>query len=119
MMYLKYVPNNFSKSVRKALGYFVVVAVLVQTSGSYSLVSRFVRPARAVDQYLMYAVEDSGGSTSQFFTLKPDQGTASVLGPQYPQYDIEGIDIHPSTGALYAVAGGGGDQDGKLFLVDK
>lgn len=117
-MHINYVPQSFPKILRKALGYFIVAAVVVQTSGMYSLVNP-VYPARASDTYLMYAVEDAGGSDSQFFTFDQESGTVAALGPQYHHYDIEAIDVHPVSGALYAIAGGEGSEDGKLFLVDK
>ena len=68
---------------------------------------------------LMYGVFDADNRDSQFFTLDLGSGVASPLGPQYDDYDVEAIEIHPDTGTLYAVAGGGGNQDGNLFSVDK
>jgi hypothetical protein len=67
----------------------------------------------------MYGVFDADNRDTQFFTLDLGTGVASALGPQYDDYDVEAIEIHPDTGKLYAVAGGGGDQDGNLFSVDK
>ncbi|MFA4872681.1 MAG: DUF11 domain-containing protein [Patescibacteria group bacterium] len=116
-MHINYVPNSFPKSLRRVLGIVVAVAVTIQVTGIYSFAN--FKPALAADTYLMYGVQDSGESNTQFFTLELDPGVATALGSEYPQYDIEGIDTHPSTGALYALAGGGGDQDGKFFLVDK
>ncbi len=116
-MHINYVPNSFPKSLRRVLGIVLAVAVTIQVTGIYSFAN--FKPALAADTYLMYGVQDSGESNTQFFVLEPDAGTATALGSEYPHYDIEGIDTHPSTGALYALAGGGGDQDGKFFIVDK
>lgn len=75
--------------------------------------------ASVCETSLMYGVFDANTSDTQFFTLDLGTGVASALGPQYDEYDIEAIEIHPDTGTLYAVAGGGGDQDGNVFSVDK
>ncbi|MFQ5858181.1 MAG: hypothetical protein ACE5LU_21470 [Anaerolineae bacterium] len=68
---------------------------------------------------VMYGVHDAGDRDSQFFRLDLDSGVVEQLGPVYEKFDVEAIDIHPDTGVLYGIAGGGGNQDGSLFVIDK
>jgi len=68
---------------------------------------------------VLYGVNDASSADSQFFKLLTDTGTVIPLGGLYKSYDIEAMDIHPQTGVLYAVAGGGGDKDGNVYIVDK
>lgn len=68
---------------------------------------------------IMYGVHDAAGRDSQFFRLDLNSSTLVALGPLYDDYDVEAMDIHPATRVLYAIAGGGGNQDGNLFVVDK
>ena len=69
----------------------------------------------------VYLVNDMGLANSQFLTLDPATLAISKLGPLYRDYDIEGIDLHPTTFTLYAVAGSDNrhGRNGFLFKVDK
>ena len=68
---------------------------------------------------LLYSVADAGMADSQLFTWDAATETATDLGPPLPEHDIEALDTHPTSGELYAIAGGDGQHDGELYLVDK
>ncbi|OUD15336.1 hypothetical protein [Thioflexithrix psekupsensis] len=68
----------------------------------------------------VYAVHDQGLNDSQFFSIDPASGFAvEALGAMYPAYDIEALDIHPTTKVLYAGSGDNSEQQGHLYIVDK
>jgi subtilisin family serine protease len=71
----------------------------------------------------IYGVNDGGLNNSQNFTINPNNNfTVKPLGPTYPGYDIEGMDIHPQTGELYATSGDDSKQGhppGHLYKVNK
>ena len=79
----------------------------------------FYSAAAQSEEFIMYGIQDTSSRDSQLFKLNLGTGAVEALGPLRRNFDIEAFDIHPRTGDLYAIAGGGGDQDGKLFLVDK
>ncbi|MCK5877465.1 MAG: hypothetical protein KAG43_07505 [Candidatus Marithrix sp.] len=69
----------------------------------------------------MYGVHDAGLNNTQFFTVDSDLVVDS-LGPVYPGHDIETLDIHPTTGLMYAASGDDPDDgipNGTLYQVDK
>jgi uncharacterized repeat protein (TIGR01451 family) len=68
---------------------------------------------------VMYGVHDAESQNSQFFTLDLATGQTSPLGGEYTGYDIEAIEIDPTTDQLVAIAGNNGNQDGKIFSIDK
>ncbi len=55
--------------------------------------------------------------STQFYTAELTTPALASLGPLHPAYNLEGLDIHPATGVLYA-ASGGSDHAGELFLLD-
>jgi hypothetical protein len=66
-------------------------------------------------------VHDAGLNNTQFFTVDADL-TVNPLGPMYPGRDIETLDIHPTTGLMYAASGDDPDDgypNGTLYQVDK
>jgi hypothetical protein len=77
-------------------------------------------PAALPTSCLAYAVHDAGINNSQFFTIDPRTHAVAPLGRLHKGYDIEGIDLHPQTQALYATAGSDNrhGQDGYLYRVD-
>ncbi len=69
----------------------------------------------------IYAVNDGSTADSQFFTVNlSSPNTVTALGPLYKDYDIEGLDIHPTTGIIYATSGGSNEfkQKAWLYKVD-
>ncbi len=78
-------------------------------------------PTPPVDQSCkkMLAMNDSGSIDSQLVSLDFENGQATPIGPLYKKHDMESLDISPITGKMYSVAGNGGNQDGKLFEIDK
>ncbi len=70
------------------------------------------------DACLMIGVDNTGQSASQFFWLDTDTGRSADLGPRYDGFDIEGIDVHPVTGVLYAVGGHRVQDDGPVYQMD-
>jgi len=53
----------------------------------------------------VYAIHDQKRADSQLFTFDLNNNTINPLGPLHPEYDLEGMDIHPHTHHLYASAG--------------
>jgi len=75
-----------------------------------------------VNPNLIYAVQDQDANDTQFFTITADPShTVAALGPLQPDRDIEGIDLHPTTGVLYAASGKDAlaGERGCLYTVDK
>ncbi len=75
--------------------------------------------------YEFYALHDEGLNNSQFFTIEPAIDptvyTTTPLGTLYEGHDIEGLDMHPTTGELYATSGDDPSADhpnGYLYRVD-
>jgi hypothetical protein len=68
----------------------------------------------------VYGVDDAGDDDTQFFTYDTTAGAFQALGPLQPGQNIEGLDIHPTTGVLYGSAGFDNEQGqrGFLFSVD-
>ncbi len=52
-----------------------------------------------------YALHDQKLNDTQFFTINPNTRETTALGPLYEGHDIEGLDMHPVTGELYATSG--------------
>ena len=71
----------------------------------------------------IYGVNDKGLNNSQHFAVHPYANfTVNAVGPQYKAHDIEGLDIHPVTGALYVTSGDDskrGHLPGHLYQVNK
>lgn len=69
---------------------------------------------------LAYGVQDTGYRDSQFFTLDPSTAITANLGPLYLGWDVEGLDIDPTTGVIYAATGPSNafGKRGHLFKVD-
>ncbi len=72
-----------------------------------------------------YALHDERLNNSQFFTIEPAIDptvyTTTPLGPLYKGHDIEGLDMHPTTGELYATSGDDPSVEhpnGYLYRVD-
>ncbi|MEK7325430.1 MAG: Ig-like domain-containing protein, partial [Chloroflexota bacterium] len=63
---------------------------------------------------LIYGAQNEDDSV-QFFTVDRNTHEVNTLGPLQTGYDIEGIDLHPTTGALYATS----ENGGRLYTVDK
>ncbi|MDY6992370.1 MAG: hypothetical protein SVR94_07160 [Pseudomonadota bacterium] len=75
-------------------------------------------PAQAACQ--LYGVHDQGLNNSQLFVASaPDYTNTQALGALYAEYDIEALDIHPLTDALYAASGDDTPQKGYLYQIDK
>jgi Leucine-rich repeat (LRR) protein len=74
---------------------------------------------------LVYGVHDGGLNNSQFFTISPIPENVfeiKALGAVHSGYDLEGLDIHPQTGILYASSGDDpatGLNNGYLYQVNK
>jgi hypothetical protein len=82
-------------------------------TNSISLISD--DPTRCV----LYAVHDEGKKHSQFFTVDPaHEFDVQLLGPIYRKYDIEALDIHPTTNQIFAAAGDDGIQPGQLYKIN-
>ena len=77
------------------------------------------QPPPTCTEPVLYGVHDGAGSDSQFFDLNLWFGLVSPLGPPHPDADFESMDIHPQTGEMYTIAGGGGNIDGQAYRVDK
>ncbi len=71
---------------------------------------------------IIYAVHDGDLNNSQLLTIDPDNGYAvAPLGPEYPKYDLEGLDISPVTLELFAASGDDpkGYPAGHLYKVNR
>ena len=72
---------------------------------------------------LIYALQDEGLNNSQFFTVDPQNNfTVTSLGNVHPGYDIEDMDILPTTTKIYASSGGNPQanyEKGYLYQVNK
>ena len=77
------------------------------------------QPPPSCTNPMLYGVHDGPSDDSQFFDLDLWFGLLSPLGPPHPNADFESMDIHPHTGEMYAIAGGGGNIDGQAYHVDK
>lgn len=75
-----------------------------------------------VSSCLVYGVQDKNSfDFSQMFTVDVFNGnTISNLGPQYEGWDIEAMEIDPSSGILYATSGNDNAHgcDGCFYSVD-
>ena len=75
----------------------------------------------------LYALHDEGLNDTQFFTVVPVDDPeikfeVSALGSSYEGHDIEALDIHPTTGIMYATSGDDPDEghpNGHVYQVDK
>jgi subtilisin family serine protease len=93
--------------------------VEVNLTGHGLIEEQVATPTPATCQ--LYAVQDEGLNNSQFFTINPDDGQVSNLGPMYKGYDIESLAIHPQTNIIYAASGddvANGKEKGHLYMVD-
>jgi hypothetical protein len=54
---------------------------------------------------LYYAVHDKGLNNSQFFTISPNDLSVNPIGPVHKGADIEGLDVDPNDGKIYASSG--------------
>ena len=66
----------------------------------------------------LYAVQDHGLNNSQFLTIAPDTLAVNALSGIYPAHDIEALDAHPDTDALYAASGDNTTLPGHLYQVN-
>jgi hypothetical protein len=62
---------------------------------------------------LIYGVHDGGLNDSQFFRIDDDL-EVKPMGSTYYGYDIEGLDMHPKTGVIYATSG----DDSEIISTD-
>ncbi len=63
-------------------------------------------------------MHDANRSDSQLFTVNPSQNFAVKLLGELPRhYDLEALDIHPTTHQLYAASGADGLAAGSLYTV--
>jgi hypothetical protein len=70
---------------------------------------------------LVYGVHDGGLNDSQFFSIEKDF-EVKPLGDTHFGHDIEGLDMHPETKALFASSGDDPDagfENGALYTVNK
>jgi len=67
----------------------------------------------------LYGVHDEGLNDSYFFTIDPSTLEVTQLPEVCYGCDIEGLDIHPQTGELYASAGDDTQKPGHLYSVNK
>ncbi|MCP4590478.1 MAG: WD40 repeat domain-containing protein [bacterium] len=77
-------------------------------------------PANA-SQLRFYAVDDQQARNSQLVYVEQNGAGLDVteIGPTHFNFDIEGIDLHPTTGVMYAVGGEIGHAGGqKLYTWD-
>jgi hypothetical protein len=66
----------------------------------------------------LYGIHDEGLNDTQFFTVSLDTLEVKALGESYPSYDIESLDAHPDTNALYAASGDDTDNPRHLYTVN-
>ena len=67
----------------------------------------------------MYGVHQSGNFDNQFFMLDLATHESTPLGALHKNYHFEAIEIEPTSGDLYALVGGDGRQQGKLFKIER
>jgi len=70
----------------------------------------------AVECHHIYGIHDDQYEDSQLFNLHLETQTVTPLGLPYPDYDLEGLDIHPYTQKLYASSGK--SQGSRLYQVN-
>jgi len=66
----------------------------------------------------LYAVQDNGLNDSQLFTVNLETLKPKALGKVCPECDIEALDAHPDTDALYAASGDDTDKPGYFYKVN-
>lgn len=93
--------------VHARYGYMVVGEVKLKTKTAVSPIT-----------CQLYAVQDHGLNDSQLFTINPNTLEVNALGNVLPDYDIEALDAHPDSGALYAASGDNTTNPGHLYTVN-
>jgi hypothetical protein len=78
----------------------------------------YERNLAPAEECKLYAVHDESDDDSQFITIDIATGTVSLLGLQYDNYDIEGLDIDSTSGIIYVGAHEEGNFSGDIFTVD-
>ncbi|OQY27379.1 MAG: hypothetical protein B6244_11005 [Candidatus Cloacimonetes bacterium 4572_55] len=81
----------------------------------------FIPACERNTQCYAYAIHDEGASDTQIFTIDINNDyEVSPLGEMHEGYDIEGMEIHPATGKIFASAGSHNvhGTDGYLFTID-
>jgi len=71
------------------------------------------------DTCQLYAVHDGGLNDSQLFTVNQTTLEVNALGKGCPGCDIEALDSHPQTDALFAASGDDTDKKGYLYQVNQ
>ncbi len=66
----------------------------------------------------LYGVHDQGARDSELFFVDLQSMEFQPLGPKYKNYDIEGMDVHPTTGELYAVGGDTLADGGPVYQIN-
>ncbi|MGB0757082.1 MAG: SdrD B-like domain-containing protein [Patescibacteria group bacterium] len=69
---------------------------------------------------VMYAIHDAGIDDTNLFSVRLNTGATTAVGPERDNYDIEAIDIHPTTGVIYGLSGDSSDSASykKLLTID-
>jgi hypothetical protein len=73
----------------------------------------------ACESCQFYAVHDEGLNDSQLFTVNRDTLEVNALGDGCPGCDIEALDSHLQTDALFAASGDDTNKKGYLYGVNK
>jgi alpha-tubulin suppressor-like RCC1 family protein len=95
----------------------------VSSTGGNDFVGSYLAIPGDDETCLIYALHDEGLNDTQFFTINPNKDfEVNALGDTHLGYDIEGMDIHPQTGKLYASSGdeaAAGLERSYLYQVNK
>ncbi len=75
--------------------------------------------ANATEYCRLYAVNNKNTKDSEFFTISPGAFKVKALGEKYHGYDIEAVDIHPFSKALYVASSDKSTEPGYLYTVHK
>ncbi len=96
------------------------IVVAGESGSNYDFaVVRYDYDAPDGDTCQLYAVHDGGLNDSQLFTVNQTTLEVNALGKGCPGCDIEALDSHPQTDALFAASGDDTDKKGYLYQVNQ
>jgi hypothetical protein len=98
---------------------YIVISCLIAYgfSAAYTDQSRIAPVDAAVASCLVYGMQDEGTDDTQPVIYNTVTRTASALGPELDGYNMESVEIHPTTRVVYGVARGGANA-GRLLTLD-
>jgi hypothetical protein len=98
---------------------YIVISCLIAYgfSAAYTDNNRIAPVDAAVASCRVYGMQDEGTGDAQPMTYNTLTRTAATLGPELDNWNVESLEIHPTTNVVYSVARGGPNA-GRLFTMD-